>query len=195
MMESFLLNSGFSWTMAKALPYASFVLLGLLLVIVLRRIFKRKLFRILSLFMFPVPFLIYFALHPIYVGDFSNNYRIEAALDEVPEGELITLAMAGCPFCYAAIDDLKKLKERTSSNQIRFYLFTKDSVNAEWYQEKAGKDLQVEVFTGDNEIAAYTRGHFPAFIYRKGKDIYIWSNDAFGVRAKDWIETRLDRKF
>lgn len=193
-MEEFLFTSGFSWTMAKALPYAAFVLLGLIVVVILRRIFKRKLVRILSLLAFPIPFLIYFAIHPIYQGDFSNNFRIEASIDDVPEGELIALAMPGCPFCYAAIDDLKKLKQRTGSEQIRFYLFAKDSLAAEWYQEKAGDDLKIEIFPGDSPIGPYTRGHFPAFIYRKGKDTYIWSNDAFGVRAKDWIESRLDRK-
>jgi len=39
------------------------------------------------------------------------------------------------------------------------------------------------------------KGRFPSFVYVAAKNSKIWSNEGFGVRAKDAIESSLKAPF
>lgn len=190
-MEEFLLNSGFSWIWSKIIPYLVFVVLGIVLYLVAKGLTKRKLFKRLLLLVIPVPFLLYFAVHPIYEGDFVNNAdEVELKSNEFSEG-LNVLAIAGCPFCYDSIDDLLKIKRRTKSSVIHFIVYTDDSLNTEWYREKAGDEIKVIALPKSDSTISYAKGTFPAFLVKKGDKAYVWTNDNFGVGARDQVERLL----
>ena len=86
-MESFLLNLGLSFTISKLISYLLFVVIGILLAFLFFKKSKNERIGkipklIISLVLFVAPFLIYFAIHPIYEGDFSNNsYSIDSKVD------------------------------------------------------------------------------------------------------------------
>ena len=77
-MENFLLSISLSFTVSKLISYLLFVVIGILLAFLFFKKSKNKRISkipklIIGLVLFVAPFLIYFAIHPIYEGDFSNN--------------------------------------------------------------------------------------------------------------------------
>jgi len=185
-MENAFLNFGLSWTLAKVLPYLLSILFGLLPLFFLKRM--RKLFRLAFI---PIPFIIYFAFFPIYEGDFSNSYTTKSAesLNILEDGKLSVLSIPGCPYCYESLDALEQMAGRQKAKLIQFYVYTNDAENLNWYSKKAGDKIPViQLNTSELGVSAISKGSFPCFVYRKGNKLYIWSNNAFGVRAKDWIE-------
>ena len=187
-MEHFFLNMGFSWTMAKVSPYVLMVVIG----IILMAIFKKRSI-ILRLLLLPIPFGVYFYFSPIYQGDFSNSFEEIKLAESDPfvDQELSLVAIAGCPYCYEAIDQLSILKERNSNLGITFYVYTNDSTNLDWYKEKGGDWLSVkQIPLSNSRISEITNGSYPTFIFRTGSELKTWSNDSFGVRAKDYVELK-----
>lgn len=155
-------------------------------------LFKRRSI-ILRLILLPIPFGIYFYFAPIYQGDFSNSFQeIKAELnDPFMDKELALVAIAGCPFCYEAIDQLSILSERNKDLALTFYVYTDDSTNLDWYKEKGGNWLKIEqIPLSNSRIPEITHGSYPTFVFKTGNELKIWSNDSFGVRAKDFIELK-----
>lgn len=155
-------------------------------------LFKRKSI-ILRLVLLPIPFGIYFYFSPIYQGDFSNSYEElnTESSDPFVDKELSLVAIAGCPFCYEAIDQLSTLDQRNKDLEITFYVYTDDSTNLDWYKEKGGDWLKVEQIPLSNKrISEISHGSYPTFVFRTGNDLKTWSNDSFGVRAKDYVELK-----
>ena len=76
MIEHFFLGLGLSFTTAKLIPYLLAIILGVCLVLFLRKRWKLK-SKILNIgirtIVFAAPFAIYFAFCPIYEGDFANG--------------------------------------------------------------------------------------------------------------------------
>lgn len=196
-MEDFFLSNGLSWTMSKILPYLIFLLVGFLLVVILRKliVFRLpilvKLIWLLSL----VPLAIYFAVNPIYQGDFSNDEIIytPSGIVELEKGRLTVLAIPGCPYCYEAVDLVGKIHERTVNEPIDFIVYTSISDNLRWYQEKGGNGIQTRMQQTKTELFEKSGGTFPAFAYFDGKDVYLWKNDSFGTKARDWVEKQIGR--
>ena len=75
-MASFFLNLGLSYTWSKALPYFILIALGIILGVMLFKRSKSLGMKIASLVAIVIPFIVYFAINPIYQGDFSNDSRI-----------------------------------------------------------------------------------------------------------------------
>ncbi len=190
-MEEFLLNLGLSWTLSKLLPYILFLLIG-----VAFSFYLKKLHKAIRIALFPLPFLIYFAFSPIYQGDFSNspNHFDVENLTFLKQDELSVIAIPGCPYCYALIDDLKLIRKRTESKKITFWVITTEQDHLDWYNEKVNGAFEVKSISPTIEgIAKISGGNFPTIIYRSVDELTVWSNDSFGVKAKDWVETELKK--
>ncbi len=194
-MEAYFLESGFSWTMSKVVPYVIMVVLGLIIALLVKRYMKsiNKYLRwALLLVVFALPFGIYFVVHPIYQGDFSNNaVEVEKSTDysELVGEKLVVITIPGCKYCYEAIDDLLIMKSRAENIEIEYVVCSTDSSTVNWYKEKTGKEISVRIATNPEALMRLADYAFPAFILvDNNKPLKKWSNDSFGVFAKDEVE-------
>lgn len=197
-IEQFFLNSGFSWTISKALPYILSILLGLILLFLFRKRFKKNalLKWSLRLVLLVLPFGAYFAYSPIYQGDFSNageEIPRDSTFAELTGDKLVVIAIPGCPFCMEAMDRMKLLHERMPDAVIEYRLCTGDSLAIDWYSEKAGDDIQLSLANNVLAMSELAQHKFPTFILVHGdnRPIKRWSNDSFGVAAMDEVELEL----
>ena len=110
---------------------------------------------------------------------------------ELANNELTVLAIAGCPYCYESIDDLKLISERVGKGNIKFVVFTGDSTNIAWYKDKALGKIKVVQADESSPLFGLAKGRFPTFVFKGGDEIRVWNNSGFGVRAKDWIEGQI----
>jgi len=194
-MESYFLNAGLSWTMSKVLPYFIMILVGIVLWIIAKKLLKslNKFLRwALLLVIFLMPFGIYFSISPIYEGDFNNN-AIEVmrsdANAELTGKKLVVITIPGCPFCLQAIDQLLVMKKRVPNIEIEYIVCSSDSTTVDWYKEKAGDDITVRLAVNSEEMAKIAQHAFPTFVLvDNNHPIKTWSNDSFGVFARDEIE-------
>jgi hypothetical protein len=194
-MESFLLNTGLSFTLSKVIAYFLFIVLGLILAFVFFRRTKnsriKKVVKVLiALVLFVTPFLIYFAIHPIYVGDFSNNsYAVESKID-FPKGKQLTvIALANCPYCIQSIETSKLLKKKSPSMKIEYWVLSTDLKDKIKYQKLIGKTAKVRLKGRDSqELSVLAKGSYPTFVLSDQKRASkAWNNDSFGVIAMDEV--------
>ncbi len=195
-MNDFFLNLGFSWTLSKALPYGLMLILGAVVFFTFRRKIKRSWLKWLYSLVLFIPLAIYFAVNPIYEGDFSNESRevkAERAFG-LEKKELTVLAIPGCPFCAESIQDLNRIATRTGVDRINFVVFTSDPEMLKPYAKLAESQIEMRIEEEFSPYATMTQGRFPTFVYSDGSSLRIWSNDGFGVRAKDWLENELSNE-
>ena len=194
-MESFLLNTGLSFTLSKVIAYFLFIVLGLILAFVFFRRTKnsriKKVVKVLiALVLIVAPFLIYFAIHPIYVGDFSNNsYAVESKID-FPKGKQLTvIALANCPYCIQSIETSKLLKKKSPSMKIEYWVLSTDLKDKIKYQKLVGKTAKVRLKGRDSqELSVLAKGSYPTFVLSDQKRASkAWNNDSFGVIAMDEV--------
>jgi len=194
-MESFLLNTGLSFTLSKVVAYFLFIVLGLILAFVfLRRTKNSRIEKVVKAFialvLFVAPFLIYFAIHPIYVGDFSNNsYAVESKID-FPKGKQLTvIALANCPYCIQSIETSKLLKKKSPSMKIEYWVLSTDLKDKIKYQKLIGKTAKVRLKGRDSqELSVLAKGSYPTFVLSDQKRASkAWNNDSFGVIAMDEV--------
>ena len=193
-LELGLFNLGLSWTLSKATPYLLSILLGALLSITLyKSITLKKVFKVnLSILILLLPFVISFALHPIYQGDFSKNGKVlsqNSYNENTIDNGLMVITIPNCPYCYEAIGRLKTLALRNPELNIEYVVCSSDSNSTTTYKEEIDGLFKIRIAKDRNELARVADGSFPAFVHVKnGKQTYKWSNSQFGVRALDLIE-------
>ncbi|MFA7273167.1 MAG: hypothetical protein WC044_04825 [Crocinitomicaceae bacterium] len=195
-MEKILLNLGLSFTLSKLLPYLTMVVIGVLLLrwaLRSNRI-QNKIAKIsIGVLLLLLPFGVYFALNPIYQGDFSTNGKKIMVLNSktiLMKDGLLVLAIPGCPYCFESIAALKEMKKHDPSLKIQFAVTgTEDKSTIEPYVKEADGKFKVVLMENTKALVGETGGKFPTFIMvNKGKAVYAWTNDQFGVRAKDRVE-------
>ena len=192
-IETFFLDFGLSWSISKMLPYVICVLFGLCFVLLFRRIAIRNrwLNRISSFILFVLPFSIYFALYPIFEGDFSNQGSKPTSRIQFPSSKTLTvIVLPDCPYCFQSISLIDKLKSRNPSMPIYYWVVSSDTL-----PPKTGILSKIpseyEVFQRHDviEMSKLVLGTFPCFVLSdNGKVQKVWNNNQFGVRALDEIE-------
>ncbi len=194
-MEDFLLRIGLSHTWSKALPYLIVILFGLFLARLVYRRFRsnKKTGIALSLFFLIVPFIAYFAVNPIYQGDFGKNGREQSfrnAKTTLFHDGLLVIAIPGCPFCMESIEGLKQMKKRRPKLKIEFTVIgTSDKKLLKGYKKAIDGKFKLTKLHNETAFTENTGNSFPTFVLiKKGKAVFSWSNNDFGVRAKDAIE-------
>jgi hypothetical protein len=178
------------WTLTKTLPYILSIFGGVFLFWIFSKL-KGKI-RIIRFFIWIVPFLIFFILNPIYQGDFSNVNRTinsKTLPFNALKNELIVITIPGCPFCFGSIESLKILKIRNPSLKINFIVCSSDSSSILEYKKEIGKSFPINYSSTPEKWANIAQGKFPSFLLVGKTQTKIWSNDGFGVRAKDEIES------
>lgn len=198
--ERVLIEYGVSWTLSKMIPYITLLLLGFLIARWLKRwvIFKLPYVRRIVFFSaLLIPFIVGFAMNPIYEGDFSQEgteITDFKKLSDFKNSHLTVIAIPGCPFCFESIEKLKVLKDRNPKMKIKFVVCTKTASLSE-YSKEAGAAAVVMKAKNPETLSDLADGRFPTFIMVKsGKPVYKWSNDQFGARALDKLEDEFDQK-
>lgn len=197
-VELFFLNSGFSWTLSKALPYILAVLLGIILVYIFRKRFRKNVLLkwALRLVFVILPFTLYFMYSPIYQGDFSNGGE-ELARDstmlELTGHKLVVISLPDCPFCHEAVDRMLLLHDRIPEAEIEFRICSTSPSSMDWYKKKGGDAIQVVLADTSMAMSVLAQHRFPAYILVDGdnRPVKRWSNDTFGVSAMDEVELSL----
>jgi hypothetical protein len=145
---------------------------------------------LISIVLLVFPFLIYFAIHPIYEGDFSNNaYSVASKVDFPKKKQLTIIALANCPYCIQSIETSKLLKKKNPSISIEYWVLSTDLKDKAKYQ-KLLKSIAKVKLKGKNadELTVIAKGSYPTFVIsNKHKAIKAWNNDSFGVRAMDEV--------
>lgn len=190
-LESTLLESGFSWTMSKMIPYLILGFGGILLAYSFAKGFKLKpkfVKIIIVVFLLALPFVIGFALHPIYQGDFSSE-GTELANEKVkidPKYDLLVITIPGCPFCLESIAHLKLIKKHSPDLKILFSVCSVNKNDLDLYKGLIAGDFDIALAKNVDDYAELAEGHFPTFVQlKKGVPTQKWSNDQFGVGAID----------
>lgn len=193
-IELSLFNSGSSWTTSKALPYLTTIILGITIalntykILGVKKVYKLILVTILLI----LPFTISFALHPIYEGDFSKNGKVlesKSYSENSFEHGLMVITIPNCPYCYQAIDQVKKLALRNPDLKIEYVVCSSDTNTISAYKKEIEGLFNIRLAKDRNKLAKVADGGFPAFVQIKNNNfIYKWSNSQFGVRALDVIE-------
>jgi len=145
-----------------------------------------------------IPFLVYFSIHPIYEGDFSNN-STSKSIKSLPlkdkSAQLIVVVIPGCPFCFSSIQTMKEFHSRNSKLRIRYIVCSSENKDLVVYKKEINGAFTIENTNDSKKWAKFVKGKFPSFVYVNKAKVQIWSNDGFGVIAKDAIESSLKESF
>lgn len=194
--EIFFLNLGLSWTAAKIVPYILAVCFGFVLFIIFSKFaksFRGK--KIISIALIFAPVSLYFALYPIYEGDFSNYSKTVKTSKIFGDTQKLTvIAIPNCPYCFESIQKLKLIRQRIPSAKIEFLVCTENENDLFLYKNEAHNQFDVEIYPESAELAELIGNKFPSFITAgQNNELKIWSNSEFGVTAIDEVEELLGK--
>lgn len=200
-IEQLFIQNNFSWTVAKIVPYLFLIISGVLIARWFGKFFIYKLISSKLKFLKPIvffaitliPFVIGFILNPIYEGDFSKEgteIQNPESLNDFRNVDLAVITIPGCPYCYHSIAKLKQLKVRNPEMRIKFIVCTSNSEDLKDYIAESGKEIVVSKTKNIESLNRMAQGKFPTFVMIKNnKAVYCWSNDQFGCRALDQLES------
>jgi len=198
-VRGFLLNKGFSWMLSEWMYYVVLLLLGARLAWILaggvqwKSVWKKY---AVVLFTVVAPFAIGFAQHPIYedmLWDLSEDVSALQALPDYASADLVVIAIADCPYCQRAVNDMNALHQRNPKLRMRMVVCTADSSWLEPYRMEAAGAFEVVMATDMDAMATHADGHFPAYVLvRDGKPARRWTNNEWGPVAKDAVERTQD---
>ena len=187
-MENWLINLGLSFTWSKLLPYIFFSLIGFLLAWFLSKRFQNNILKGLFFILFPaITFGIYFAINPIYEGDFSNeSYLAKTDLPFPKTTTLSVISLPHCPYCLASIKEMKKMADR--GVKIQYLILSDEKADSVRYAKQLAGKISCHLISRKYKLLDLTRGSFPTFVLSNKDGIKkIWSNDHFGVVARDEV--------
>lgn len=189
--EILFLNLGLSWTVAKIIPYLLSLVIGVLISTFFFRKSARKKKLLFRTLISVIPLILYFAVFPIYEGDFSNHPYTPSILklDELKGNDLVVISIPGCPYCFESIEKLNLLKKRNPKMKISFLVCTADKKDLKDYKKAISSSISVKKSVEADSLFQIANQGFPTFVQmRNGKIQRAWSNDSFGVRALDALE-------
>jgi hypothetical protein len=187
--EDFLLNIGFSWTLAKYLPYVICLLLGLLLFkIWMKVVFRWWLKPLVLTVVCSLPFGLYFFFYPIYQPDIHNQAYVPKNLpNDLPsKTTLAVVVLPGCPYCTQTTAVMNRLAGQNKKLHIKYYLVSDDPEALGYFRKRL--DPRIDIVHDDQAplwmLAA--EGVFPSYLLFDHKQLKrAWHNTTFGVLALD----------
>ena len=124
-MESLINSLGLSFTLSKFFPYLLTILIGVICAKLLsKRISASKIIRIIIIILITVfPFSLYFAINPIYEGDFSNDGDEIIKDLELPKNkDLLIIALADCPYCIQSQGTIKLIHKKNPKIKAEYII-------------------------------------------------------------------------
>lgn len=192
--ELFFLDLGLGFSASKGMAYLIYPLIGLLSWFFIKRFVKKSWMRVLLLVLaIGGPFGAYFALHPIYEGDFSNNgvsLDVTSELDSLQAPRLVVISIPNCPYCQESVGRMLDLKKRYPKLQVEYRICVSDSLAREavaHYKQLAKNTFVVKQANNTEQLVKIADSRFPTFVYLSGSKKTKWANDDFGAGALDEI--------
>ncbi len=187
--ETILLDLGFSWTLAKYLPFLLALLLGWLFFRWVKRIRMNKwiLLPLLAL-VFCLPFVTYFFFYPIYQPDLYNqSYRPKTLLNTPPKATtLAVVVLPGCPYCMQTTEVMNRLAKQNKNIKIAYYMVSEDPSVKQTLRKKLDKRIAIRYTKEATLWMLAAEGVFPSYLLFDHKQLKrAWHNTTFGVLALD----------
>ncbi len=187
--EDFLLNIGFSWTLAKYIPFVICLILGLLLFRIWIKIKLSLWFKLIALALVcSMPFGLYFFFYPIYQPDLYNQTYVPKTLPNKPPSKttLAVVVLPGCPYCSQTTAVMNRLAGQNKHLKIKYYLVSDDPEARRYFRKRL--DPRIDIASDDQAplwmLAA--EGVFPSYLLFDHKQLKrAWHNTTFGVLALD----------
>ena len=190
-MEELLNYFGVSFTVSKFLPYLLTILIGVICAKLLsKHLSASKIIRnIFTALITILPFGIYFAIHPIYQGDFSNEgVLIKKKLVLPKDKDLLIVALADCPYCIQSQETIKIIHQKNKKIKAEYLIVNGTKQDSIRYARRLLGFASCRTIKNSVPLLQTIQGSFPSFILvRKGKLNKVWSNNTFGVRAWDEV--------
>ena len=194
-MEELLNYFGVSFTVSKFLPYLLTILIGVICAILLsKRISASKIIRIIIIILITVfPFSLYFAINPIYEGDFSNDgNEIKKDLKLPKNKDLLIIALADCPYCIQSQGTIKLIHKKNPKIKAEYIIMNGTKQDSIRYAEMLKGFATCRTQKNNVVLMQTIHGSFPSYIFvQKGKFKKVWNNDNFGVLAWDELVSSL----
>ena len=195
-MEELLNYFGLSFTVSKFSPYFIAVFLGIIFSKLLyRHISASKIIRILFITLITVlPFGIYFAIHPIFEGDISNEgINIKNNLDLPKNKDLLIIALADCPFCIQSQKTIKIIHQKNKRIKAEYIIVNGTKQDSIRYARMLLGFASCRTVKNSVSLTQTIQGKFPSFILvQKGRLKKVWNNNNFSVRAWDEVVSGID---
>jgi hypothetical protein len=196
--EVYFLSNGFSWVSARLFPYFSCVLLGVLLAYLLVKIFRFKgHVKLLYIISIPLVFLsVYFAIYPIYQGDFSHasqKFKRNAQMKELKTNRLVILSLPGCPYCLESMERMRIVKQRHPNITIEYKVCHGDSASLLWFKKYGKNDFDYSIASNVEMTSKLAQGLYPCYVLPNKSFLKVWSVEQFGMSAIDEVEESLSK--
>ncbi len=190
-METLLNNLGLSLTLSKFIPYLLTILIGIVCAKLLsNHISASKIISNIFITLITIlPFGIYFAINPIFQGDFSNEgVLIKKKLDLPKNKDLLIIALADCPYCIQSQKTIKIIHQKNTKIKAEYLIVNGTKQDSIRYARMLNGFASCRTMKNSIPLLQSIQGSFPSFILvRKGKLNKVWSNNTFGVRAWDEV--------
>ena len=190
-MEELLNYFGLTFTASKFLPYFLAVFLGFFFSKLLyRHISASKIIRILFITLITIlPFGIYFAINPIFQGDFSNEgVLIKKKLELPKNNDLLIIALADCPYCIQSQETVKLIHQKNTKIKAEYLIVNGTKQDSIRYARMLLGFASCRTVKNSIPLLQSIRGSFPSFILvQNGRLKKVWSNNTFSVRAWDEV--------
>jgi len=190
-METLLNNLGLSFTLCKFIPYLLTILIGIVCAKLLsKHISASKIIRNIFITLITIlPFGIYFAINPIFQGDFSNEgVLIKKKLELPKNNDLLIIALADCPYCIQSQETVKLIHQKNTKIKAEYLIVNGTKQDSIRYARMLNGFASCRTIKNSIPLLQSIQGSFPSFILvRKGKLNKVWSNNTFGVRAWDEV--------
>jgi hypothetical protein len=185
---------------SKSLPYFLLFIGGILISFNFKNLIKNTYLK--SIFILVIsflPFVIGFAIHPIYQGDYSLTGKKtdqQLAYDDFSKNiNLAVITIPNCPYCFESIQKLKVLKERNPLMNIEFIVCSDKKSDLTNYKIESKNKLKIKLAKNMDTLAKLANYKFPTFVQISNKKPQmLWSNSQFGVRAIDFLEKQIENK-
>jgi thiol-disulfide isomerase/thioredoxin len=192
-VEQELVDIGLPWMWSKLLIYFFVPLISFFLAFYFIRktsLSKRWKLVLLSLLTI-IPLALYFALHPIYIGDISDNStEIKTSYVFQNNKTLTIFVLKGCPHCKNTIPYVEKLHARNNQIPIRYVIIGKMDTKFPGFTNDIPNFCEKVYEPNALAAAEVTLGNYPCFILSSnGLAEKRWFNDDFGMRTMDIIES------
>jgi ABC-type sugar transport system permease subunit len=194
-MEELLNYFGVSFTVSKFLPYLLTILIGVICAKLLsKHLSASKIIRnIFTVLIAILPFGIYFAINPIFQGDFSNEgVLIKKKLELPKNNDLLIIALADCPYCIQSQVTIKLIHKKNTKIKAEYIIMNGTKQDSIRYAEMLKGFATCRTQKNNVVLMQTIHGSFPSYIFvQKGKFKKVWNNDNFGVLAWDELVSSL----
>ena len=136
-----------------------------------------------------MPFGIYFAIHPIFEGDISNEgVIIRKNLDLPKNKDLLIIALADCPFCIQSQKTIKIIHQKNKKIKAEYLIVNGTKQDSIRYARMLNGFASCRNIKNSIPLLQSIQGSFPSFILvQNGRLKKVWSNNTFSVRAWDEV--------